>query len=110
MYVLLMAAAGLLLVFGKRRMSASIAMLLLGGIFLPILSEPLFDAMPSWVVTLVMLIGVIGMVGQVSSQVSAGRERGSGGIIIASFAMKLVLLPFRILAWLACLLFRRYNH
>lgn len=99
MYVLLIALAGLLIVFGAKQLAGTIVLVVLVGIFLPVIAGPIFDAMPAWMLFLVIGIMTASLLRQIISLV-IGKHAANEmvGILVADLVRAVVVFPFRVIA------------
>lgn len=99
MYVLLIAAAGLLLVVGAKKLAGMIVLMVLAGISLPIIAEPLFDALPAWMLFLVIGVMILSLLRQISS-LAIGRHATDEmvGSLAADCVRAIIAFPFRLIA------------
>jgi len=96
---LLIAAAGLLLVVGAKHLAGTIVLMVLAGIFLQVIAEPLFDALPAWMLFLVIGVIIASLLRQISSLVIGKRTTDEMvGSLAADFVRTAVAFPFRVIA------------
>lgn len=95
---LLITAAGLAVMFRQMRIAATLGALAIGAILLPVLLEPAFAALPSWLLYLIgfwMLIALLRAV----MQVFIGRRATDHamGELAAAFILALIFTPLRLI-------------
>ncbi len=98
MYVLLIAVAGLLIVIGAKKFAGTIVLVVLAGIFLPVIAGPIFDAMPAWMLILVIGVMATSLLRQIISLVIGKRATDEMvGILVADLVRLAVVFPFRVI-------------
>lgn len=106
LFLVLLVGAGLAMVIGQRQWAATLVGVVLAGVFLPVLVEPLFDAMPSWLLVLLTGVLVAGLVHQ-AIRLLLGREVASQAIghVVGHLLLTALAAPFRFASWIGRVLF-----
>lgn len=107
-FLVLLTGAGLVMIIGQRQWAQTLIVVVLAGAFLPVLAEPLFDALPPWALVLLIAVALIGIARLVLSLLlgRAAAEHAIGSV--AAHALLVVLLaPFHFACWVGRMLLGR---
>lgn len=106
--VFMIVGAGLATIVGARRLAAVLMGSAMAVIFLPVLLAPLFDALPVWVLV-VLLVYLFLVVLRALCALVIGKHSTDHmvGILAADVVRAAVFAPFRLLGWVLRALFRR---
>lgn len=107
-YILLVVAAGFALILGARRIAAFLLVMVVASIFLPVVIEPLLDAMPLWLLLIVGILAGLAMLRGIMELLvgKASTDHVVGELIADSIKWSLML-PFRLIGWVLRLVLRR---
>ena len=97
--VLLIAGAGVALIFGARALAGTLFALGLALVLLPVLLAPLFDALPTWLLIALLVFFGLGLLRALFNLLIGTRSTDHMvGILAADTVRATLTLPFRLLA------------
>lgn len=107
-YVILLMLAGIALMLGAKRVAATLGILVACGIFLPVITAPFLNLMPSWLLILVGIVAGLAML-RVISEVLFGKsstDHAVGSLLAdgVKAGLKIIFWP---VVWLVRAIFRR---
>ena len=106
--VVMIAVAGLAMVAGARRLAVTLFSAAALMIFLPVLLAPLFDALPYWLLVVLMVFFGLSLVRTLFNLLIGKNSTDQMiGTLAADVVRALLLAPFRLLSWAAGAIFRR---
>lgn len=107
-YALLIAGAGLAFIVGARRLAGAAIVIVLAGIFLPVILAPLFDELPTWfLLALLVLLGLAMLRELFVFFLGRNATDHMVGILAADVVKKIVVVSFSMLGFVFKTLFRR---
>ena len=100
--------AGLAMIVGARSLAAALLGTAMAIIFLPLLLAPLFDALPGWLLVVLLVFFALGML-RALFEMAIGKHSTDHmvGILAADVVRATLLAPFRLIGWLARRLLRQ---
>ena len=106
--ILIIMAGGFALMFGAKKLAGTLFALSALMIFLPPLLEPVLDALPEWVLRILLGFVFFSVVG-LGFRLVIGRAATEQmvGTLAADVVRSLFLSPFRVIRWVFRLLFGR---
>ena len=107
--VFMIIGAGLAMIVGARSLAATLLGIAMAIIFLPVLLAPLFDALPGWLLVILLIFFALGML-RALFEMTIGKHSTDHmvGILAADVVRAALLAPFRLIGWaLRALLLRR---
>ena len=99
--VLLIVAAGIAMIVGARKLAGALLMIMAAIVFLPLVLAPVFELMPVWLLTVLILCFGFGLV-RALFELTIGKRSTEHmvGILAADVVRFSALAPFRLLRWL----------
>ncbi len=98
--IFMIIGAGLAMIVGARSLAATLLGAAMAIIFLPAVLAPLFDALPAWLLVLLLVFLVLGML-RALFELTIGKHSTDHmvGILAADVVRAALLAPFRLLGW-----------
>lgn len=106
--VFMIIGAGLAMIVGARSLAATLLGIAMAIIFLPVLLAPLFDALPGWLLVVLLVFFALGML-RALFEMTIGKNSTDHmvGILAADVVRAALLAPFRLFGWVLRALLRR---
>ena len=106
--VFMIIGAGLAMIVGARSLAATLLGIAMAIIFLPVLLGPLFDALPGWLLVVLLFFFALAML-RALFEITIGKNSTDHmvGILAADVVRVALLAPFRLIGWVLRTLLRR---
>jgi ABC-type multidrug transport system fused ATPase/permease subunit len=106
--IFMIIGAGLAMIVGARSLAATLLGTAMAIIFLPVLLAPLFEALPRWLLVVLLVFFALGML-RALFEMAIGKHSTDHmvGILAADVVRATLLAPFRLIGWLARRLLRQ---
>lgn len=106
--IFMIVGAGLAMIAGARRLASTLLGVAVAIIVLPVLLAPLFDALPGWLLVMLLVVLVLGLLrGLFEMTLGKHSTDHMVGILAADVVRAALLAPFRLAGRLARWLIRR---